>query len=470
MKIRQLAKSILAVTMIAVLLIAAACSNGNNEASISPSASPAPSESPSAASTELAASETTPAVEEDRTPVTIKFANWANSETYTKVMEAFTKKYPWIKVEFVYTGEKGIKTLMEESVAAGAPIDVFFDGNMDNARNDDLAEPLDAYIANDPEFQKYNFLPGIMEQFNIKGRQLALPRGTEAFLVYYNKDLLEEYGLEKPSYDWTWEDLRQMAIQATDPATQRYGLGGDGIVYIFGSPALPMANGHAANIYGLNETLTKSLMDQPEVMDDMQWFANLIAQDKVLLDKQASEAAGIKEDRWTSGNALFTIHVSALMETWDTALKFNWDVLPIPKGTARQVGLMWNQPLIMTKASKHKDAVWKFMSFYTTSPEAQAIFYEKATLLPNTTDADMKTVLSGSAFYDKYDIDAIMHAVATAVPDPTSYMAGGGAVAGVHNEWAVNKLFNERMSPYDYFPAAVEKLNKDIAEAQAKFE
>ncbi|WP_309120215.1 sugar ABC transporter substrate-binding protein [Paenibacillus sp.] len=458
MKKAKSSKVIFILTLVLALLVVSACSSNStgNE--------PAPADQDTNIADESApTTDEEPVVEEDKTPVTIKFTNWANSETYNKVNEAFMKKYPWITVEFVYSGEKGPQGTVEASIAAGDPIDVYFDGSLSGNLKSNLAEDLTPYIEKDEEFKNYPFLEGIMEQFNVDGKQWALPRGTEAFLVFYNKDLLEEYGLEKPSNDWTWEQMREMAMKATDPAKGRFGLGGDGIFYMFGSPVLPMANGHAPNLYALDETKTKSLADQPDVMDDLQWFADLALKDKVLLNKATSEANNIKEDRWSTGNALFTIHVSPLMETWDKSLEFNWDVLPFPAGTSKQVGIMWNQPLMMTKASKHKDAVWKFMKFYTTSPEAQQIFMERATLLPNSKDANMKEVLTSLPFYAKYDVNAILYAVDHAVPDPSSYMKGGNLVTASFNEWVANKLINESMSAYDYFPAATEKLNNDLA-------
>lgn len=444
-----------------VMLFSAACSGNNNNNAANTTASPTNN---SASNT---TDESTPPVEvvEDKTPVTIKFANWAGSETYEAVNKAFTAKYPWITVETVVTGT--VVNTVEESIAANDPIDVFFNGTFSDVVSKNLAEDLTPYIANDQEFQAYNFLPNIVEQYNVDSKQMALPRGTEAFLVYYNKDLMNELGIEKPALDWSWEDLRQLAIKATDPTKGRYGFGLTGMSSVFGWSMIATANGHAANPYMLNEDLTASVADQPDVLADLQWFRDLIDKDKVMLDNKAQAAAGVTEDLWVTGNALFTIHVSPLMENWKTQLKFNWDVLPFPKGTAKQVGLMWNQPLFMSKAGKHKDAVWKFIKFFTTSKEAQDIFLANATLLPNTPDASMKDMLSALPFYEKYDVDALLHAVSTAISDPTNSMVGGDIINAMWNDFHTQTTA-EGISPYDFFPAAVEKANKDLVQRNAE--
>lgn len=42
--------------------------------------------------------------DEDREEVTIRFQNWAQSDTYNRVNEAFMDEFPWINVEWVFSG------------------------------------------------------------------------------------------------------------------------------------------------------------------------------------------------------------------------------------------------------------------------------------------------------------------------------------------------------------------------------
>ncbi len=420
------------------------------------SASVAPSEAPSAEPSVTTAPEDT----EDHTPVTIQFANWAGSDTYAQVNAAFMRKYPWITVQWMFLGD------VEKSIASGRPIDVWFAQTFGDVYAKNLEEDLTPYIAKDAAFKAYNFLPGVNEQYNINGKQLAITRGTEAFLVYYNKELMEEYGLTKPGYDWSWEDLRTMAIKATDPSKKRYGFGQVGITTQFGPQTIPVANGHAKYSYMLDENYN-SISSNPDVLADLGWFRDLIDKDKVLLDAKAAKAAGVTTDLWSTGQALFTIHVSPLMENWDKSLKFAWDVMPFPKGTTTQTGLIWEQPLMMSKAGTHKDASWKFISFFTTSKEAQNLFYSNATLLPNTPDENIADLLKSLPFYKKYDVDALIYAVNHGAPDPTNSMIGGDLVAG---DWAayVGATGTDGTTPFDYFPKTNEKLNKDLADRRAQ--
>ncbi len=70
----------------------------------------------------------------------------------------------------------------------------------------DLSEYLDAEITD-------SHFPAIVENNTVDGRLVGLPWFTDAGLLYYRADLLEEYGLEPPQ---TWADLEAAAaaIQA----------------------------------------------------------------------------------------------------------------------------------------------------------------------------------------------------------------------------------------------------------------
>ena len=64
----------------------------------------------------------------------------------------------------------------------------------------------------------------LIDAFNVDGAQIGLPTGVYPSFIYYNKSLFDEAGLAYPPHevgeqyegqDWTWETVRELAMQLT---------------------------------------------------------------------------------------------------------------------------------------------------------------------------------------------------------------------------------------------------------------
>jgi raffinose/stachyose/melibiose transport system substrate-binding protein len=67
-------------------------------------------------------------------------------------------------------------------------------------------QPLDAAIANDPEWQA-SFKPGVFDLLTVNDRIYAIPITFSAVALFYNKRIFEQYGLTPPE---TYEDLKHV--------------------------------------------------------------------------------------------------------------------------------------------------------------------------------------------------------------------------------------------------------------------
>ena len=68
----------------------------------------------------------------------------------------------------------------------------------------------------------------LIDAFNVDGAQIGLPTGVYPSFIYYNKTLFDEAGLAYPPHevgeqyegqDWTWETVRELAMQLTVDAS-----------------------------------------------------------------------------------------------------------------------------------------------------------------------------------------------------------------------------------------------------------
>jgi multiple sugar transport system substrate-binding protein len=91
----------------------------------------------------------------------------------------------------------------------------------------DLLLNLDDYIAADDSIDLANYYEGVVKLYNRadNGSQYALPKDHDTIALLYNKALFDKYGVEYPTDDWTWEDLRDAAAKITEAgkADQVYG-------------------------------------------------------------------------------------------------------------------------------------------------------------------------------------------------------------------------------------------------------
>lgn len=461
--------------MMLIMVFAAACSKGNN-GDTSPSASSPPASTPDAStsgSPEASSSDTDGLDLElkDNGPVTLRLMWWAPDPEKWKeeLTGAFTAKYPWIKIEMVQHDINNIPP----AIAAGEPIDLFWNSDFWKPYASGFIEDLTPYIEADSEFQSYNFNPGLLETFQFNGRQWGLSRGNDINVIYYNKDLLARYGMEPPKNDWTYEDMREMAKKATDINAKTYGFQNNDWAIKIAPGVKTLADGVTPKMNALNDDMTKLMLDpatDTAVYDNFDWWLELITKDGSMLGAQASKDAGFEGvDLWNSGQALFSWFGSFALPGFsdpENGLKFDWDIAPIPAGTSSQPTLAWNNGIFMGKASKHKAEAWALMKFMTANKEVQKKLMDLGGSFPNSPDQDLQDHFKNEPFFTKINKDALLYAANHSVYDPTFGMVGGNVVSWTIQNAGI-QMFHFNKSAYDYMAEVYPGQSQALADAYA---
>ena len=131
-----------------------------------------------------------------------------------------------------WTEESGVKvkinvvdwdnywTLLEAGASGGQMPDVFWmhSNTAQMYMENDLLLNLDDYIAKDDAIDLANYYEGVVELYNRddNGSQYALPKDHDTIALLYNKAIFDKYGVEYPTDDWTWEDVRDAATKITE--------------------------------------------------------------------------------------------------------------------------------------------------------------------------------------------------------------------------------------------------------------
>ena len=184
-------KKILSVLIAALLLVSVLAACGQNSSSTAPAgdAAAADDNGPPAQT-----------VEDGKTPLNVL---WWGSQTRhdltTAMIEKFEELNPDIDVIMDYSDWDGYWTKLPAQVAGGQTPDVF---QMDYAYlaqyvgNGVLAE-LDSYIA-DGSLDMSDVSQNILDSGSINGKVYAISTGTNAPVLLYRQDLLDDLGLELP--------------------------------------------------------------------------------------------------------------------------------------------------------------------------------------------------------------------------------------------------------------------------------
>ena len=175
-------------------------------------------------------------------PIVLEFgmfaeSNWdvKNANAYVIIDDAikkFEKEHPGVKVHY----ETGIRKedyseWLDRKILEGETPDVFMVLSDDFYKYVSLnvISDLDNQIANDRNFKKEYFFDTVLDIGKYHESQYALPYEVVPTLMFVNKTLLEQEGIEVPNENWTWSTMEQIVDQITKDKN------GDGVIDQFGT-------------------------------------------------------------------------------------------------------------------------------------------------------------------------------------------------------------------------------------------
>ncbi|RPF49029.1 multiple sugar transport system substrate-binding protein [Hydrogenoanaerobacterium saccharovorans] len=148
-------------------------------------------------------------------PVTIKFANYAILEAgYTEFWEGvksgFEAKYPNIKIEWVSAPYGEIVNQVINMAGGGDKVDLMFSelSWTPTLEEAGLAAPIGTILSK--EFID-DFYPSVIEAATIKGKAYSIPMYISPYVLYYNKELFKQAGLDPEQPPKTYDEMLKMA-------------------------------------------------------------------------------------------------------------------------------------------------------------------------------------------------------------------------------------------------------------------
>ena len=356
---------------IAVMLLAA-CAPSTTQAP--PATQPPATEMPA---TEAPATETTateaPATEAPTTGAatgscplkveegaSIVFSGWGDEteqKIYRDSIERFKTVCPGVTVDYQPIPDK-FQDKLKAQMAGGTAPDVFYvDDQLMNA-----FAPSGQLLALDDAMSQAgvsrdDFIPALLTIFTKDGKTYGLPKDWGTLGLVYLPEAFKDAGIDEPTEDWTWDDLRTAAKAIADKGT--YGgfcMGADWARF---APFVFSNGGSFAS-----EDFTTATLDTPEVKDvgtlvsDMYKEKSLVAPADVGAG-WCGEAIGKKLVGLTTEGGWM---VNFMKQNYPDV---EWKAIEIPQGPKNRADIIFTNAIGVNAATKYPNAAAAFAIYLT---------------------------------------------------------------------------------------------------------
>ena len=243
---------------------------------------------------------------------------------------------------------------LQTAVAGGEAYDVFWMNGPNfpvyaaNGVLMNLQERVDA-----DNFDTGVYPESLVDLYSLEGSLYGLPKDFDTIALFYNKDMFDAAGVDYPTADWTWDDLKAAAQALTT--------GGN---WGFASTTADQS-GYWNFIYEnggqvLNDAGTEVAIGEPAACDAIEYLYSFIA------DGLSPDGATMTSvDPWTQlfpgGRVGMVVGGSWLARTYADA-EPAIDVAPLPK-EVEQASVIHGLANVVWSKTEHPDAAWAFAKY-----------------------------------------------------------------------------------------------------------
>jgi multiple sugar transport system substrate-binding protein len=295
--------------------------------------------------------------------------------------EAFSKKYPNLKVNFEAPSSSTNDRLTKYTTgfkAEDAAYDLVY---MDiiwvpKFASKGWLEPLDDRF---PESARTDFLAGSIEGSIYKGKIYRVPMQPDAGMLYFRKDLLEKASLKPPQ---TFSELMR-ACTRLQKKPDLYGYvfqaqQCEGLVCNF----LEILWGHGGDVF---DSDGKLVLNSPEAVKALGWLVDAVRNYQVCPKGVTTYKKEESRRTFQEGHAVFMRNWSY---AWNMAqkegspVKGKIGIVPMVHAAGKKsAATLGGWGIGISKFSRNKNEAWKFIEFATSAP-IQKLLHEHESLIP----------------------------------------------------------------------------------------
>ncbi|CAM4243789.1 ABC transporter substrate-binding protein [Paenibacillus macerans] len=369
----------------------------------------------------------------------------------------FEAEHPDIDVTPVYTGsyaDTAVKT--QAGVQAKQPPDVAVQQSTELFSLLDMNAiiPLDDFIVKEEGGYLANFYPAFMANSQTDGHTYSIPFQRSTIVLYYNKEMFKEAGLDPEKGPETWEQMQEYAVKLKKDG--RYGLE----IPVTGFAYWMMQTFALQNGDNLMTPDGKKVMfDTPENVEGLQYWVDLAAKHKAT-PEGVTDWSTVPSD-FLEGKTAMMYHTTGNLSNVKKNATFDFGVsfLPAKKQYGSPTG-GGNFYIFKDIAPEKQQAAWEFVKFMT-EPEHAAQW---------SIDTGYVAVRKSAYETERMKEYAAGFPAAVVARDQLEYAA---AELSTHNNGKVMKILNDSVQAAligDLTPAgALKKAQAEADQALASF-
>jgi multiple sugar transport system substrate-binding protein len=316
--------------------------------------------------------------------VTLLWAFWgspAEAKTHQAVADVFMADHPNIKIETMVEpwGDyfTKVQTLWASGDASVIP-DVLFLWPTPRYAAEGVLENLDPWIEKSG-YDLDDYWPALLESAKYDGSVYGFPRDISVEVLYYNKDIFDEVGVDYPTDDWTWDDLlaaaEKLTVVESSGRVARYALGMEGGKYLL------WVGQNGGSILDDMRNPSKCTLTEPAAVEAIEFFAGMMDDNYAMRDAALSQAGG-DAAVFQSGQVAMIIQNASRVSAFNEAgMNYDVAVVPVPKGGQRSAsagGAAW----VMSAASDNKEEAWTFLSWLQSTDGGQKLYTASGEIFP----------------------------------------------------------------------------------------
>jgi len=307
---------------------------------------------------------------------TFKIMSWESEFQFKKwnliINKFFETYYPQMNVQLdwgISFGNYNIK--LPVLLAGGEPPDLVWmhDTRAKSFASLNLLQTLDPFIDHfKPLGWPDDYYSSQIESFKYKGKQYAFPYDWAPGGFYINLDMYNQIDEELPNENWSFDDILRVAKKLTKGKSQ------------YGVNFVPETN--AGYQYWIiksfggewfNDELTESRFNLPETIEAFQWLVDLRWKHKV---SPLPETIQGRPQPFVEGTVAIDFNLGAPAFADLLEGKFNYTVVPTPRGPAGRFQFVGGSALSIPRGAKHRHIAYELIRYMLSNPDNLKIIGE----------------------------------------------------------------------------------------------
>ena len=317
-------------------------------------------------------------------PVTLTYAHFSGSgvqeEVLNKMIDVFESKNPDIKIDLQITGFEDYFTKLATVIGGGNAPDVF-EMNMENF----LAYMLRGACADLTGLvDTASYSEGTLAAVSSDGKLYAVPMSFSTCLLFYNKDLFDQAGVEYPNDSWTWADIQAAAEKIKALGEDIWGVY-QPITY---NEFYKSVKGNGGSLLTPDySAFTLNSAENVEVLDAM--IKRVRGEERVMPTTEDMAGRG-DWDLFQEGKLGMCITGIWAFPTFTEKCSFDWDVVVEPGYETKSTFFFANVNCVSPSSDK-KEAAAKFIDAMGSDPDIVQLRLDASWELPTIADQSKLT-------------------------------------------------------------------------------